>query len=208
MVLRYIEGVALAAGDLAGPRILPAAVALLRRCRAILSSLYVGPWIDRSPAATLASYQSLIASRPNRWRSAAAGHQRAIAAVSAHFAAFPRTFVHGDVHAANIVDDGDRLWLVDWEYAGSGIGLVDLASLTVNGLFDEAATRQALALWHGAALGRDAVTDLRFARLAAALRDLFWGYAQDAFGGGFDGEPYVKENERRVEIAKRGVTIK
>jgi len=40
------------------------------------------------------------------------------------------------------------------------------------------------------------------ARLATALRDLLWGYAQDAFGGGFEAsEAYIAVNEQRVRAA-------
>jgi thiamine kinase-like enzyme len=35
---------------------------------------------------------------------------------------------HNDLHHLNILDDGDRLWLVDWEYGGCGDPLLDLAS--------------------------------------------------------------------------------
>jgi thiamine kinase len=38
---------------------------------------------------------------------------------------------HHDIHAQNIVIDGtDRLWLVDWEYAGLGDPIFDLASFS------------------------------------------------------------------------------
>ena len=35
---------------------------------------------------------------------------------------------HNDLHHLNLLDDGDRLWLVDWEYGGCGDPLFDLAS--------------------------------------------------------------------------------
>jgi thiamine kinase-like enzyme len=35
---------------------------------------------------------------------------------------------HNDLHHLNILDDGERLWLVDWEYGGRGDPLFDLAS--------------------------------------------------------------------------------
>ena len=35
---------------------------------------------------------------------------------------------HNDLHHLNILDDGERLWLVDWEYGGCGDPLFDLAS--------------------------------------------------------------------------------
>jgi thiamine kinase-like enzyme len=35
---------------------------------------------------------------------------------------------HNDLHHLNVLDDGARLWLVDWEYGGCGDPLFDLAS--------------------------------------------------------------------------------
>jgi aminoglycoside phosphotransferase (APT) family kinase protein len=37
------------------------------------------------------------------------------------------TLCHHDLHHLNLVDDGARLWLVDWEYAGRGDPLLDVA---------------------------------------------------------------------------------
>jgi thiamine kinase-like enzyme len=39
---------------------------------------------------------------------------------------------HNDLLAANIIDDGDRLWLIDWEHAGFSSSLFDLANLSTN----------------------------------------------------------------------------
>lgn len=39
---------------------------------------------------------------------------------------------HNDLLAANIIDDGDRLWLIDWEYGGFNSPLFDLAGLASN----------------------------------------------------------------------------
>ena len=39
---------------------------------------------------------------------------------------------HNDLLAANILDDGDRLWLIDWEYGGFNTPLFDLAGLAGN----------------------------------------------------------------------------
>jgi aminoglycoside phosphotransferase (APT) family kinase protein len=39
----------------------------------------------------------------------------------------PTSLCHNDLHHLNVLDDGDRLWLVDWEYGGCGDPLFDLA---------------------------------------------------------------------------------
>ena len=41
-------------------------------------------------------------------------------------------FGHNDLLAANIIDDGKKLWLVDWEYAGFNSPLFDLGGLASN----------------------------------------------------------------------------
>lgn len=41
----------------------------------------------------------------------------------------PVTLCHNDLHHLNVLDDGERLWLVDWEYGGAGDPLFDLAGL-------------------------------------------------------------------------------
>jgi thiamine kinase-like enzyme len=49
---------------------------------------------------------------------------------------------HNDLHHLNIVDDGERLWLVDWEYAGRGDPLFDLAGFLAMHELDPAATAE------------------------------------------------------------------
>ncbi len=41
-------------------------------------------------------------------------------------------FGHNDLLAANLIDDGERLWLIDWDYAGFNSPLFDLANLSSN----------------------------------------------------------------------------
>ena len=43
---------------------------------------------------------------------------------------------HNDLHHLNLLDDGRRLWLVDWEYGGLGDPVFDLASFACQHEFD------------------------------------------------------------------------
>ena len=45
---------------------------------------------------------------------------------------------HGDLWANNFLDDGQQLWLLDWEFAGRGDALYDLATLSMAGGYSEA----------------------------------------------------------------------
>ena len=44
-------------------------------------------------------------------------------------------FAHNDLLAANFIDNGARLWLIDWDYAGWGTPLFDLGGLSSNNGF-------------------------------------------------------------------------
>ena len=46
-------------------------------------------------------------------------------------------FGHNDLLAGNFIDDGRRLWLIDWDYAGFNSPLFDLANLPLNNEFQE-----------------------------------------------------------------------
>jgi thiamine kinase-like enzyme len=49
---------------------------------------------------------------------------------------------HNDFWLNNFLDDGERLWLLDWEFAGRGDGLYDLATTVIAaGYADEEAAR-------------------------------------------------------------------
>ena len=52
----------------------------------------------------------------------------------------PQTLVHGDLAPKNVLAEGERTWIVDWEWAGAGCGLLDLVDLVYG--FDAAAEAQ------------------------------------------------------------------
>jgi thiamine kinase-like enzyme len=83
------------------------------------------------------------------------------------------TFVHGDAFPENFIHDRDRIWLVDWEYAGRGHPAADLAYLAVT-LGIAADGLRALVEAHG---GADVETVRDLLPLAAA-RDLLWCLAE------------------------------
>ena len=54
---------------------------------------------------------------------------------------------HGDPVAANLLDDGCRMWLVDWEFAALGDAAWDLAELSLDAGFDATAEHALLAAY-------------------------------------------------------------
>jgi Phosphotransferase enzyme family len=93
-------------------------------------------------------------------------------AIVERLAALSRVFVHGELYPSNVLVSGPRVCAVDWEMAGVGPGLLDLAALA-SAWSDEDVARLARA--YGDELGRPVEKqDLDSARLHLAVQWLGW----------------------------------
>jgi thiamine kinase-like enzyme len=91
----------------------------------------------------------------------------------------PIVFGHHDLLPGNLMDDGRRLWLIDWEYGGFGTAMFDLANLSSNGAFD-AAEDDALLDAYFAGKADDALRHSFAAmKAASALREALWAMVSD-----------------------------
>jgi thiamine kinase-like enzyme len=84
---------------------------------------------------------------------------------------------HNDLLPVNFVDAGERLWLLDWEYAAMGDRFFDLANLAANAELDGAGERRLLAAY-GVVPDEMALARLGLMRLASDLREALWGLVQ------------------------------
>ena len=78
---------------------------------------------------------------------------------------------------ANVLDDGKRVWIVDWEYAGMGHPLFDLAGFSANCGYSEEQDIEFLASYRGELRQQD-LYELRVLKVASLLRDALWGVVQ------------------------------
>lgn len=112
-------------------------------------------------------------------------------------------FGHNDLLPANILDDGRRLWLIDYEYAGFASPLFDLAGAASNAGMDEAAAGALLEAYFGTA--PDAGLRRAFEAMACAslLREAAWAMvsAIHLAAPGVDYDAYAAENLARLDAA-------
>jgi thiamine kinase-like enzyme len=92
-------------------------------------------------------------------------------------APFQPVLCHNDLLPANLIDDGRKLWLVDWEYGGIGHPLFDLANASATAAFSDDLDRALLELYHGHVDERF-LAELRIFKVMALLRDALWGVIQ------------------------------
>jgi len=102
---------------------------------------------------------------------------------------------HNDLLNANFIADGDRLWIVDWEYAGMGDPFFDLGNFAVNHELDADGERLLLESY-GSSDG-DALTLMRF---MSDFREAMWGVVQQGLSSlDFDFRAYADEHFARLE---------
>jgi thiamine kinase-like enzyme len=97
--------------------------------------------------------------------------------LSRTIAPYVPTLCHNDMLPANVLDDGRRVWIVDWEYAGMGHPLFDLAGFSVNCGYSEEQDVEFLEIYRGEFRRRD-LYELRVLKVASLLRDALWAVVQ------------------------------
>ena len=168
-VLRFIDGRTFGEADLRAN--VGRLAALLKECHTKVGRHLRGPantfWVFH----VIRDYVRLIDADP-RYLAVADRLEQAQAPM-------PIVFGHHDLLPGNFMDDGQRLWLIDWEYGAFGTAMFDLANLSSNGAFDAAEDDVLLdAYFAGKA---DAALRRSFAAMkaASALREALWAMVSD-----------------------------
>ena len=202
LVLDFIEGRTFTPEDVRNPANLERLIDMVRRCHRDIPQHLRGPaamfWVFhvvRDYAHTLREGNSRHVSLLPDLLARAARLEAAVGPIDV-------VFGHNDLLAANFMDDGKRLWLVDWEYAGFNSPLFDLGGLASNSELSPEQAEQALSLYF------DKPVDDELRRRAAAmtaaslLRETMWSMVSEIHSTvDFDYAAYTAENLRRFEAA-------
>lgn len=89
----------------------------------------------------------------------------------------PKCICHMDLHKGNFLDDGDSIWLLDWEYAGMGDPIFDLATMASADNFTNEQMHQ-LAETYFERYSHEDYVDLYMMRIVADARWALWSYLQ------------------------------
>ena len=106
---------------------------------------------------------------------------------------------HNDLLNANFIDDGERIRIVDWEYAGLGDRFFDLANFSINHELDEDGRRVLLEAYFGD-VRPDDQRALELMRFMSDFREAMWGVLQRTVSAlEFDFESYAAEHFERLQ---------
>ncbi len=200
LVMRFIEGKTLSAGDIAQPEMLARIIPLLKTCHQTIPKFLTGPalifWVFhvlRDYTHTLRRGNSVHLPKLERLGEIAASLEANVGAINV-------VFGHNDLLAANFIDDGTRLWLIDWDYAGFNSPLFDLANLASNNQFCRDLEASMLQQYFDTPPTQHIWRAYGAMKCASLLRETMWSMVSEIHSDlDFDFGTYTKENLERFE---------
>jgi thiamine kinase-like enzyme len=200
LVTRFIVGSPVSLEEVHRPETLARVADSIRR-------IHGGPAIPGLfvPLRVAEAYLALATSRgvaaPRGWTAAhAAGRRIERALLDAPLPLLP---CHNDLLNANFIDDGERIRIVDWEYAGMGDPFFDLGNFSINHELTPDEDAALLAAYDQA----DAPEPARLARLSlmrvvSDFREAMWGVLQQGISTlDVDFVAYADEHFERLASA-------
>ena len=202
LVMRWVDGRTLEPADVRDPANLDRIVDTIRSCHLDIPAHHRGAtpmfWVFhvmRDYAHTLREGGSRMSGRLNDLLGRAAHLESVVGPVEI-------VFGHNDLHAANFIDDGDRVWLIDWEYAGFNSPLYDLGGLAANNALDIVHERRLMERYFGTSTGGPRLETYAAMKCAAVLRDAMWGMVSELHSDiDYDYVAFTEENLERFERA-------
>lgn len=116
----------------------------------------------------------------------------------------PVVFGHHDLLPANVLETDSRLWLIDYEYAGFGTAMFDLAGAASNAEMDDAQSLALLRAYLGAPPDDDFRRAFSAMQVASLLREAMWAMVSELHLNtpGVDFAAYAEENLERLALAR------
>ena len=200
MVLRFIEGKTLKSENLRDHSTMEKVVTLLKKCHFEMPQNLPGItlifWVFqviRGYANTLRKGQSRMIPELSRFIEINMKLENTVGAVDIRFG-------HNDLLFGNFIDDGLRLWLIDWDYAGFNSPLFDLANLASNNEYAEILEKQLLEMYYEKAVSPDLWKRYFAMKCASLLREAMWSMVSEIHSTiDFDYVQYTSENLDRFE---------
>ena len=184
LVLRFVDGKTCTADNMRDPARLARIVPLLKRVHRDMPNHLRGPllafWVFhvvRDYAHTLLEGRSRHAAKLPALVDAAAQLEKAVGQIDL-------VFGHNDLLPGNFIDDGKRIWLIDWDYAGFNSPLFDLANLASIAELDAAGEGALLAAYYGEEPSSALLSSYGAMKCASLLREAMWSMVSETGSSG------------------------
>ena len=202
MIIRFIEGKVFHNKDIQIQKNLERILPVIKRCHNDIPKYLRGPsvifWIFhilRDYAATLKLGNSVHKKILGRLLSDAEKLETAVGAVEI-------VYGHNDLLPENFIDDGSKIWLIDWDYAGFNSPLFDLGGLASNNGLTKKQEEWLLEAYYDKPITDQLRHRYMAMKCASLLRETMWSMVSEIHSKiDFDFAKYTLENLAKYEAA-------
>jgi len=200
LVVRFIDGKVFDESDVRIDHNLEHIVELLQRFHHELPKKFNGVAVMFWVFQVLRHYHNLLV----QGESAHAARLSELASIGAELEAavgpVEIVFGHNDLLPANFIDDGDKIWLIDFDYAGFNSPLFDLSNLASNNELSDAQERAMLEQYFGSTPDHPKLSSYHAMKCASLLRETMWSMVSELYSRvEMDFANYTQKNLARFE---------
>ena len=200
LILDFIEGKTLSETDIRQDAYLERILPMLHRCHRELTQQIRGPALIFWVFHVIRDYLGTLQDDGSRLNDMLPALQEKGAALEAAVGSVDLVYGHNDLLAANFIDDGSRLWLIDWDYAGYNSPLFDLANLASNNGLSKDQEDWLLQHYFDAPISDPTRHGFEAMKCASLLRETLWSMVSEIHSQlDFDFVEYTRENLDRFE---------
>lgn len=201
IVIRFIDGHTLTPDDVRSPGVIERIVPLVRTTHTDIPRLLRQPALTFSVFDVIAGYSHGLR-EDGRGSTALDELTSRAATLEGSVGMLDRVLGHNDLLAANFIDDGERLWLIDWDYAGFSSSLFDLGGLASNSELSKEQEVTLLHEYYGAPPDSDLLKRFEAMKCASLLREMLWSMTSEVHSTiDVDFAAYTHENLSRFDTA-------
>ena len=179
LVTRFIEGRVFTEADVRVDTNLQRILELLRRFHHQVPQQFNGIAVMFWVFQVLRHYQNLLMQGDSAHAERLPELAKAALELEAAVGPVEIVFGHNDLLPANFIDDGDRIWLIDFDYAGFNSPLFDLSNLASNNELDAAQELLMLQQYFGAEPDPARRASYHAMKCASLLRETMWSMVSE-----------------------------
>ena len=195
LVMAFIEGRTMTVADFADDTILDQALALVARAHRDIPQHLRGPALVFWVFHVLRDYAGTLRDAGSDYASVLPELLRQAEQLEAAVGPIDLVFGHNDLLPANFLHDGERMWLIDWDYAGFNSPLFDLGGLAANNGLRDAQEARMLRTYFEREPDVQLWRKYKAMKAAAALRETLWSMVSEIYSEiDFDYAAYTSQN--------------
>jgi thiamine kinase-like enzyme len=202
MVVRFIEGKVFQEADVRDDINLFRIIELLKRFHNQIPKYFRGIPVMFWVFQVLRHYQALLREGNSRHRDRLPELNEIASSLEKEVGNINIVFGHNDLLAANFIDDGEKIWLIDFDYAGFNSPLFDLSNLASNNELSADQEVSMLEAYYGTSWSLHQWRGYYAMKCASLLRETLWSMISEIYSEiEMDFATYTSKNLERFEQA-------